>query len=109
MTPRAETRRRFLGAILATVLSLVAAGGVRLHADDPPLTIRITSPLGRTGTPGAVRIVARVEHAADAAIQGVKFFVNGTLVGQDTDGPVYAVDWVDENPFAPTAISAEVT
>ena len=56
-----------------------------------------------------MRIVARVEHAGDVAIQGVKFFVNGAPVGQDTDGPVYAVDWVDDNPFAPTVITAEVT
>ncbi len=110
MTLRAE-QRGFLSAILAVALALVlvAAAGVPLRADDPPLAIRITSPLGRTGTPGAVRIVARVEHAGDTAIQGVKFFVNGTAVGQDTDGPVYAVDWVDDNPFAPTVITAEVT
>jgi len=108
MTLRAE-RRGFLRAILAAALILAAAAGVRLRADDPPLAIRITSPLGRTGTPGAVRIVARVEHAGDVAIQGVKFFVNGAPVGQDTDGPVYAVDWIDDNPFAPTVITAEVT
>ena len=106
MTRRAD---RFLSAILAAVVMFVAAGGVRLRADDPPLAIRITSPLGRTGTPGAVRIVARVENAGDAAIQGVKFFVNGTAVGQDADGPVYAVDWVDDNPFAPTVITVEVS
>ena len=104
------TRRtdRFPSAILAAALILVAVAGVRLRADDPPLAIRITSPLGRTGTPGAVRIVARVENADDAAVQGVKFFVNGTAVGQDADGPVYAVDWVDDNPFAPTVITVEV-
>ena len=45
---------------------------------------------------------------ATPPIQGVKFFVNGTAVGQDADGPVYAVDWVDDNPFAPTVITVEV-
>ena len=107
MTRRTD-RRRALCAIVAVVLSLVAAGGVRVRADDPPLAVRITSPLGRTGTPGAVRIVARVEPAG-VALQTVKFFVNGTSVGTDNDGPVYAVDWVDDNPFAPTVISVEVT
>jgi VWFA-related protein len=107
MTPRAE-RYRVYGTVVAVVLAIVAALGVPLRADDPPLAVRITSPLGRTGTPGAVRIVARVERA-DAEVQGVKFFVNGAPVGQDADGPVYAVDWVDDNPFAPTTISVEVT
>jgi VWFA-related protein len=94
---------------MAMALALAAGGGVRLGADDPPLAVRITSPLGRTGTPGAVRIVARVERDGDTAIQGVKFFVNGASVGHDVEGPVYAVDWVDDNPFAPTVISVEVT
>jgi VWFA-related protein len=108
MTRRAD-RARFLFAILTAALMVVAAGGVGLHADDPPLSVRITSPLGRTGTPGTVRIVARVEPAGDTPIQGVKFFVNGTSVGQDLEGPVYAVEWVDDNPFAPTVISVEAT
>jgi VWFA-related protein len=107
MTRRTD-RRRFSGAILAAVL-IFALAGVRLRADDPPLAVRITSPLGRTGTPGAVRIVARVERTGDVPIEGVKFFVNGAPVGQDTDGPVYAVDWVDDNPFAPTVITVEAT
>lgn len=118
MTPKVERRRRSVGAILlAAALGLVVAVGGRLAArehgaavvDDPPLSVRITSPLGRTGTPGAVRIVARVERDGDTAIQAVRFFVNGASVGQDVDGPVYAVEWVDDNPFAPTVISVEVT
>jgi VWFA-related protein len=108
MTPRTERLRVYL-AVVAAILGVAAGGGVRLRADDPPLAIRITSPLGRTGTPGAVRIVARVEHADDSAVQAVKFFVNGPLVGQDADGPVYAVDWVDDNPFAPTTIAVEAS
>jgi VWFA-related protein len=107
MTPRAEQYRVY-SAVLAAILAIVAVLGVRLRADDPPLTVRITSPLGRTGTPGSVRIVARVERAEDP-VQGARFFVNGAMVGQDADGPVYAVDWLDDNPFAPTTISVEVT
>jgi VWFA-related protein len=118
MTRKADRSRRSFGALLvAAGLGLAIAGGARLAADgtgrpaadDPPLSVRITSPLGRTGTPGAVRIVARVERDGDTAIQGVRFFVNGASVGQDAEGPVYAVDWVDDNPFAPTVISVEVT
>lgn len=116
MTARTDRRPTRATTLLVAVLMLAAGTGLRPAArgegpaaDDPPLAVRITSPLGRTGTPGAVRIVARVQHDDDAAVQGVKFFVDGASVGQDLDGPVYAVDWVDANPFAPTEISVEVT
>ena len=69
--------------------------------------MRITSPLGRTGAPGSIRIVAQVA-AAESAVQSVRFFVNDKPVGEDHDGPVYAVDWTDDNPFEPTEIAAEV-
>ena len=77
-----------------------------LSADSAPLSVRITSPLGRTGAAGAVRIVAQVS-ATRSAVQSVRFFVNSKPVGEDRDGPVYAVDWTDDNPFEPTEIAAE--
>jgi Ca-activated chloride channel family protein len=77
-----------------------------LAADSGAPTVRITSPLGRTGEPGTIRIVAQV--AAHSAIRSVTFFVNGTPVGKDYDGPIYAVEWTDDNPFAPSEIAAEV-
>lgn len=108
MTPRTDRRLPGPAAILLTlVLAVLAAVGVR--AADDPLTIRITSPLGRTGTPGAVRIVARIETDPKVPVQTVIFSVNGTVVGHDDEGPVYAVEWVDDNPFAPAEIVAEVT
>ena len=45
--------------------------------------------------------------AKNVTVQAVKFFVNDTLVGQDADGPVYAVEWVDDNPFGAAAIAVE--
>jgi VWFA-related protein len=65
----------------------------------PALSVKITSPLGRTGTPGTVRIVAQIHHEQDAVLGPVGFFVDGSPVGLDEDGPPYAVPWVDENPF----------
>ena len=65
----------------------------------PPLAIRITSPLGRTGTTGAIRIVAQVSAKKDVAIGAVRFYVDNTLVGEDPSGPPFAVEWTDENPF----------
>ena len=73
-----------------------------------PLSIRITSPLGRTGVAGAIRIVAQVSHAPSVGVGPVRFFVNNSLVGEVPAGPPYAVEWVDENPFELTEIAAEV-
>src|SRR5262245_48137757 len=121
---------RLLVAVLA-VLSSVAAGRpapglalaglpdgrAALSADGPavvadgatPLTVRVTSPMGRTGVAGPVRIVAQVGHEDGAPVQSVKFFVNRTLIGETHTGPVYAVEWSDDNPFEPTEIAVEAT
>ena len=91
---------------IATVLSVpVAAAHVAADAAAP--TVRITSPLGRTGGVGAIRIVAQVA-GAQSPVQAVRFFVNSKPVGEDHVGPVYAVEWTDENPFERTEIAAEV-
>ena len=45
-----------MAAVLACALSAVT------RADDAP-AIKITSPLGRTGLPGTIRIVARLDGA----------------------------------------------
>jgi Ca-activated chloride channel homolog len=100
---------RLLVATFATFAALAGVRGVTVTADVTPLTVRITSPMGRTGTLGAVRIVAQVGHAEDTPLQTVKFFVNRTLVGEDGEGPVYAVEWSDDNPFEATEIAVEAT
>ena len=76
--------------------------------NTPPLTIRITSPLGRTGTTGAIRIVAQVTAEKGVAIGAVRFYVDNTLVGEDPSGPPFAVEWTDENPFEAREISVNV-
>jgi VWFA-related protein len=63
--------------------------------------------LGRTGLPGAIRIVARVSGSAGGEVAGVRFFVDGSLLGEDTDGPLYAQEWADANPFERTVITAQ--
>ena len=50
---------------------------------------------------GAIRIVAQVSRRARARCSRCTFFVNGKPVGEDHEGPVYAVEWTDENPFEP--------
>ena len=78
-------------------------------AGPPPVAIQITSPLGRTGMAGAIRIVARITTAKeDAVLSPVQFFVDGQLVGEDKNGAPYAIEWTDNNPFEQREISVQV-
>ena len=100
--------------VLAVILA--GAGVVRPQAQNPqtpqaapkPLTVQITSPLGRTGVTGATRIVARVTAAPGTVLSVVQFFIDGKLLGEDKDGAPYAIDWVDDNPFLPREIVVSV-
>lgn len=98
-----------IGASLLVAALACLPGGAAMAADNTPLTVRITSPMGRTGVPGAVRIVAQVGDPSESQLHSVKFFVNGAPVGEDTEGPVYAVEWTDDNPFEATEIAVEAT
>jgi VWFA-related protein len=75
----------------------------------PPVSIQITSPLGRTGMAGAIRIVARITTVKeDAVLSPVQFFVDGQLVGEDKNGAPFAIEWTDNNPFEVREISVQV-
>jgi VWFA-related protein len=75
----------------------------------PPLSIQITSPLGRTGMAGSIRIVARITADKETPVLSpVQFFVDGQLVGEDRNGAPYAVEWTDANPFEQREISVQV-
>ena len=87
----------------ATFVSTGAAAG------RSPLSVRITSPLGRSGVPGSIRIVAQVRAEDGSEVGPVKFFVDGQLLQTDTDGAPYAVEWVDENPFERREIAVSVS
>src|SRR6185503_18153630 len=102
-------KTRALIGVLAVLLA--GAGTVRPAAQNPApkaLTVKITSPLGRTGVAGATRIVARITSAPGTVLSVVQFFVDGKLVGEDKDGAPYAIDWVDDNPFLPREIVVSV-
>jgi VWFA-related protein len=105
MTPVPARAAVWITAIAA--LSL----GVSTSSDAQAPTIDITSPLGRIASAGAVRIVAQLRAESDEGaivpVSAVRFFVDDAPVGEDAEGPVYAVDWADENPFAPVTIRAE--
>ena len=58
------------------------SGDARVLAQEDAVAtvaVRITSPLGRTGIHGPIRIVAQVQHAAARRLQPVKFFVDERL------------------------------
>lgn len=95
--------------VLPTLVVLLALVTPAPAQDDSGFSIRLTSPLGRTGLEGPIRIVARVVTDAAGKIGPIRFSVDGKLVGEDTDGPPYAVEWVDKNPFEAREIVAEVS
>ena len=96
-------------ALFAAVLCALALVSARVPASAPqPLSVRITSPLGRLGVPGAVRIVAQIKADPDAVLSPVQFYVDGKLLSSVNAGPPYAVEWVDENPFEPREIAVAV-
>jgi Ca-activated chloride channel homolog len=101
-------RARLIAAFgIVAALMCSAAGGPAVLAQDGPFSVHITSPLGRTGLPGTIRIVAQVYNRPNAPPPGqVRFYVDDRLL-QSVDQAPYAVEWVDDNPFERREISVE--
>ena len=91
---------------LAATAAAQESGTAVREATPAGLSVRLTSPLGRTSDSATVRIVAQVQRPRPGIAVNVKFLVDGTAVGT-ADAPPYAVTWVDENPFEPREITAE--
>jgi VWFA-related protein len=92
---------------LALVALVVCSGRVSTSGSDE-VHVRITSPLGRTGAVGTVRIVAQIDAPSGDTIEAVRFYVDGTLLRTITSGPPYAVEWLDANPFDKCELAVEV-
>ncbi len=86
----------------------VLVGGAAPATARQETTVRITSPLGRTGVPGVIRVVAQVQTNKDGGVVPVRFFVDGVPIGQDVDGPPYVVEWEDANPYEAREIRVDV-
>jgi VWFA-related protein len=109
--------KRFLGAAVVVALASAVlyaqqdASGTQSAPSAPLPVLRITSPLGRTGAPATVRIVAQIQWPAERESHQhpfqVRFLVDGNLIGTVDSGPPYAVTWTDENPFEPREIAVE--
>ena len=105
----------------AGVLVLLSQAGLGMASSHSPivpaasassptgLAVRITSPLGRTGTADSVRIVAQVQCGQGTDLGPVRFYIDGKLFQTDTDGAPYVAEWVDENPFERREISVAVS
>lgn len=95
---------------------LVSAAAMLAFAGSNPagsraegsLAVRITSPLGRTGVAGLVRIVARIDAEPGTQLHPVRFLVDGQPYKVDDDGPPYAAEWDDNNPFDRRELTVEV-
>jgi Ca-activated chloride channel family protein len=100
--------RRFVAvSFLAVAVLYPAAGRPYVRAQGEALSVRITSPLGRTGLAGVIRIVAQVHHPPSAPPGQVRFYVDDHLLRSVDQGPPYAVEWADENPFQRREIAVE--
>ena len=71
--------------------------------------MRITSPLGRSGIPGSIRIVAQIQAEAGTTLGPVKFFIDGQLFRTDEDGAPYVGEWTDGIPFERREIAVAVS
>ena len=78
-----------------------------LRATPAGSTLKITSPQGRTGLVMRVRIVAQITVGQNVQMSAVDVFVDGAKVGTVANGPPYAVEWVDENPFETRTITVQ--
>lgn len=97
----------FAVLVVGSAVPGVSGAPATAFQDPPPLTVRITSPLGRTGGRGALRIVAQVRARVETPFPTVRVFVDGKLHKVDDDGPPYAVDWADDDPLLEREIAVE--
>ncbi len=90
---------------------MIYSGQLDVSAQVPaqaPLTVRITSPLGRTGVAGTVRIVAQVVTIRRDTSPTVRFLVDAKLL-QTLTAPPYAIEWADEDPLIEREIVVEAS
>ena len=90
---------RVAAAIVCVCVAAASLLAQPASPNDDAASIRITSPLGRTGLTGTIRIVARFETTGDKLPERVEFLVDQVPLATDSDGPPYEALWVDDNPF----------
>lgn len=88
----------FAAAFVAATLAVSAPA-------EAASTLRITSPVGRTGLSGTIRIVVRLDGDQPVAPPRVEFYIDKLHLADDVDGPPYEALWNDDNPFERREIS----
>src|SRR5688572_8608226 len=100
---RGRYRERHRPGIAATFIAILAISAGTLVAgaqrEDAKASLRITSPLGRTGLPGTIRIVARMDGKPVTGAVQAHFYVDKLYLSSDTDGVPFEAPWNDDNPF----------
>ncbi|MGH9255287.1 MAG: VWA domain-containing protein [Vicinamibacterales bacterium] len=103
LSPTRLNRRPISGltCVAALVAVLLATASVldAQQRTEPPPVLKITSPVGRTGLSGAIRIVVRLDGEQPATPQRVEFYIDKLYLADDGDGPPYEAIWTDDNPF----------
>ena len=85
--------------LLSAFLQSPAGAGPALAGPcSSGVTVRITSPLGRSGIAGTIRIVAQVRTDAARTGGAVRFYIDQQLFKTDADGPPYMVEWDGRKP-----------
>src|SRR5262245_37091908 len=104
-------RRTLIVAVLAGLLGSNGSALLQGRGAGPETasSLRITSPLGRTGTVTRIRIVAQIETPPGVFLSPVDFFVDGEKAGRVENGPPYAVEWIDDNPLLRREIVVQAT
>ena len=80
---------------LRVLMRPICPFGSRRRSAAPAASARCASSRRSSGRPSAT-------------LDPVRFYVDGTLFKTDDDGPPYAVEWTDENPFERRELAVEV-
>jgi hypothetical protein len=80
-------------AWLALVALGVCSHSANVSGRSGEVHVRITSPLGRTGSVGTVRIVAQIDPAPEGVIDAVRIYVDGTLLKTVTGRLTLSSGW----------------
>ena len=76
-------------AALSLAATLVLHAPAEAQSASGAAALKITSPLGRTGLSGAIRIVVRLDGEQPAVPPRVEFYIDKLHLADDEDGPPY--------------------
>jgi VWFA-related protein len=84
---------------LSFAATLILPAPAEAQSAPGAAVLKITSPLGRTGLSGAIRIVVRLDGEQPVVPPRVEFYIDKLHLADDEDGAPYEAVWSDDNPF----------